>query len=80
MLCSVLAEAGAEVVADDSSLIDPAHLPQSLPGGRVDVLVANLALAAPTTRARDVADAEWQAAFRHLVDPLPRLVRAVLRR
>jgi NAD(P)-dependent dehydrogenase (short-subunit alcohol dehydrogenase family) len=79
MLCSVLAEAGADVVADDSSLIDPGT-PAAIVerSGRVDVLVANLALAAPTTRAPDVADDEWQAVFRHLVDPLPRLVRAVL--
>jgi len=79
MLCSVLAEAGADVVADDTSLIDPGTPAAIVEGsGRVDVLVANLALAAPTTRAPDVADDEWQAVFRHLVDPLPRLVRAVL--
>jgi len=79
MLCSVLAEAGADVVADDCSLIDPGA-PAAIidKAGRVDVLVANLAFAAPSTRAHDVADEEWQAAFRHLVDPLPRLVRAVL--
>jgi NAD(P)-dependent dehydrogenase (short-subunit alcohol dehydrogenase family) len=79
VLCSVLAEAGADVVADESSLTDPGT-PAAIvaKAGRVDVLVANLALAAPTTPARDVDDAEWQAVFRHLVDPLPRLVRAVL--
>ncbi len=79
VLCSVLAEAGADVVADDSSLIAP-DAPAAIvdKAGRVDVLVANLALAAPTTPARDVDDTEWQAVFRHLVDPLPRLVRAVL--
>ncbi|MDH4167020.1 MAG: SDR family oxidoreductase [Gammaproteobacteria bacterium] len=79
MLCSVLAEAGADVIADDSSLIDPGT-PAAIVAraGRVDVLVANLALAAPTTPARDVDEAEWQAVFRQLVDPLPRLVRAVL--
>lgn len=79
VLCSVLAEAGADVVADDSSLIDPAT-PAAIvaKAGRVDVLIASLALPAPTTPARDVDDAEWQTVFRHLVDPLPRLVRAVL--
>jgi 2-keto-3-deoxy-L-fuconate dehydrogenase len=79
MLCSVLAAAGADVVADDSSLIDPGT-PAAIVdrAGRVDVLVANLALAAPTTRTPDVTDEEWQTVFRHLVDPLPRLVRAVL--
>ena len=79
VLCSVLAEAGADVVADDSSLIDPGA-PAAIVGqaGRVDVLVVNLSLAAPSTAARDVDDIEWQTVFRHLVDPLPRLVRAVL--
>jgi 2-keto-3-deoxy-L-fuconate dehydrogenase len=78
-LCSVLAEAGADVVADDSALIDPGT-PAAIVAraGRVDVLVANLALAAPSTWVSDVADDEWQTTFRHLVDPLPRLVRAVL--
>jgi len=78
-LCAVLAEAGADVVADDSALLDPGA-PAAIvdQAGRVDVLVANLALAAPTTPARDVGDDEWQTVFRSLVEPLPRLVRAVL--
>jgi NAD(P)-dependent dehydrogenase (short-subunit alcohol dehydrogenase family) len=79
MLCSVLAEAGADVIADDSSLVDPGASAAIVnKTGRVDVLVANLALAAPSTWVSDVTDEEWQTAFRHLVDPLPRLVRAVL--
>jgi 2-keto-3-deoxy-L-fuconate dehydrogenase len=79
MLCSVLAEAGADVIADDSSLVGPGA-PAAIVNktGRVDVLVANLALAAPSTWVSEVSDEEWQTAFRHLVDPLPRLVRAVL--
>jgi len=79
VLCAVLAEAGADVVADDSPLIDP-DTPAAIVdrAGQVDVLVANLALAAPTTPARDADDDEWQRVFRHLVEPLPRLVRAVL--
>ena len=78
-LCSVLAEAGADVVAVDSSLIDPGKAAAIVEkAGRVDVLVVNLALAAPTTPARDVDDDEWQRVFRCLVEPLPRLVRAVL--
>jgi len=79
VLCSVLAEAGADVVADDSSLTDPAT-PAAVvaKAGRVDVLVANLALTAPSTVAGDATDDEWREVFRHLVDPLPRLVRAVL--
>ena len=79
VLCSVLAEAGADVVADDSSLTDPTT-PAAIvaKAGRVDVLVANLALTAPSTVAGDATDDEWREVFRHLVDPLPRLVRAVL--
>ena len=79
VLCAVLAEAGADVVADASSLVEPdAAAAVIARAGRVDVLVANLALAAPTTRVQDVDDDEWQDVFRHLVEPLPRLVRAVL--
>ena len=79
VLCEVLAEAGAEVIADESSLVDP-QAPAALlaRAGRVDVLVANLALAAPSTPATDVVDDEWRLVFSHLVDPLPRLVRAAL--
>jgi len=78
-LCEVLAEAGAEVIADDSSLTDP-QAPAALLArlGRVDVLVANLALTAPSTPAADVDDDEWRRVFSQLVDPLSRLVRAVL--
>jgi 2-keto-3-deoxy-L-fuconate dehydrogenase len=46
--------------------------------GRIDVLVAHLAVPAPTSAVGDVEDAEWRAAFAAMVDPLPRLARAVL--
>jgi 2-keto-3-deoxy-L-fuconate dehydrogenase len=46
--------------------------------GRVDVLIASLAVPAPTTPAAEVSEAEWREVFAALVDPLPRLVRAVL--
>ncbi len=79
VLCAVLAEAGAAVIADDSALIDPGAPAAVVDNaGRVDVLVVNLSLVAPSTSARDVNDIEWETVFRHLVDPLPRLVRAVL--
>ena len=79
VLCTVLAEAGADVIADDSTLLDSAA-PAAIvaQAGRVDVLIANLALAAPSTPVEAVDEVEWQTVFRHLVDPLPRLVRAVL--
>lgn len=78
-LCEIFTAAGADVVADESDLRDP-KAPASLVAGtgRIDVLVANLALPAPATRVHEVDDAEWSNVFSLLVDPLPRLVRAVL--
>jgi 2-keto-3-deoxy-L-fuconate dehydrogenase len=78
-LCEVLAEHGAEVIASTEPLIAPGAAENVVAAaGRVDVLLANLALPAPATPAVDVTDAEWQHTFAALVDPLPRLVRAVL--
>lgn len=78
-LCAVFAAHGAEVIADDRPLADPV-LPAELiaAAGHVDVLVANLAIPAPSTPAVQVQEDEWRAAFAHMVDPLPRLCRAVL--
>lgn len=78
-LCEVLAGCGAEVIADNRALLDP-NLPGELIGasGRIDVLVANLGLPAPSTSAIDTGDDEWRSMFAHMVDPLPRLFRAVL--
>jgi len=77
--CEVFTELGAVVIADDSSLVDPTA-PAAIVArtGHVDVLIANLGVPAATTRAEAVDDDEWQHAFSHMVDPLPRLVRAVL--
>jgi 2-keto-3-deoxy-L-fuconate dehydrogenase len=44
----------------------------------LDALVANLARPAPTTPAVEVTADEWRSVFAALVDPLPRLVRAVV--
>jgi 2-keto-3-deoxy-L-fuconate dehydrogenase len=46
--------------------------------GHVDILVANLAIPAPTTAATEVSDDEWNDTFAALVHPLQRLFRAVL--
>jgi 2-keto-3-deoxy-L-fuconate dehydrogenase len=46
--------------------------------GIVDVLVANLAVSAPTSLATEASESEWRDTFAALVDPLPRLFRAVL--
>lgn len=78
-LCAAFSAAGAEVIADARPLADPA-LPAALvaASGRIDALIANLAVPAPSTAAGDVEDAEWHHVFAHVVDPLPRLLRAVL--
>ena len=79
MLCKVLAEHGAEVVRSIASLLVPnaaSSVVQS--AGVIDVMIANLAYAAPTTLAVEATDTEWAATFAALVDPLPRLFRAVL--
>jgi 2-keto-3-deoxy-L-fuconate dehydrogenase len=77
-LREVLREQGAEVVGADGPLDTAAAVERMVAGaGRIDVLVANLAFTAPTTAAAEVDDEEWRAAFAALVDPLPRLVRAV---
>ena len=79
MRCEVFTEHGASVIANTQSLVDPAA-PAAIvaAAGRIDVLVANLALPAPSTAATEVSEAEWRDTFAALVDPLPRLVRAVL--
>ncbi len=78
VLCEVLAEHGAEVVASEAPLSAP-HAAESIvsSAGDLDALVANLAIPAPSTPAVEVTDLEWQETFAALVDPLPRLVRAV---
>ena len=79
VLCKVFAEHGADIMADRRALTD-AHLPAAIvaAAGTIDVLLANLALPAPSTPAADASEAEWRETFAALVDPLPRLVRAVL--
>jgi len=79
VLCETFAGLGATVIADDGPLDDPAR-PAALvaSAGRVDVLLAHLSLPAPRTMAVEATDDEWRNVFSHLVDPLPRLVRAVL--
>ncbi len=79
MLCEVLARHGAFVIANTDTLLDPGA-PASIvaAAGRVDVLVANLAIPAPATAVVEASDEEWRNTFAALVDPLPRLFRAVL--
>lgn len=79
VLCEVFADHGATVIANADALTD-ADVPARIVAGagRVDILVANLAMPAPSTAATDVADEEWHDTFAALVHPLPRLCRAVL--
>lgn len=78
-LCEVFAERGATVLPDTGKLTEPAA-PAALVArsGRIDVLVVNLAITAPTSAATEATDDEWEAVLSALVHPLPRLVRAVL--
>jgi 2-keto-3-deoxy-L-fuconate dehydrogenase len=78
-LCEVFREQGATVIADSEPLLDPDRPEQIVAdAGHLDVLVANLSVPAPSTRATEVTDEEWREVFAHMVDPLPRLFRAVL--
>ncbi len=79
MLCEVLAEHGADVVRSSVSLLASGAASAVVQeAGAIDILVANLAYAAPTTLAAEATDTEWAETFAALVDPLPRLFRAIL--
>ena len=79
-LADVFGRLGATVIGDPRPLADDPALPAAMvaAAGAVDVLVLHLSLPAPSTSAQDVTDAEWRQVFAHLVDPMPRLVAAVL--
>lgn len=79
-LCAVFARLGATVIADVRPLAADPGLPAQMvrEAGRVDALIAHLAAPASGTPADQVSDDEWRSVFAHLVDPLPRLVRAAL--
>ena len=79
MLCEVFAELGAVVVADTRSLLTPEAASAAVrEAGDIDVLLLNLAVPAPTSSVTDATDEEWAHVFGHMVDPMPRLVRAAL--
>ena len=79
VLCEVFTDHGATVIKSTAPLIDPGE-PAAVvaAAGEIDILVANLALPAPSSSALDASEEEWRDTFATLVDPLPRLVRAVL--
>jgi 2-keto-3-deoxy-L-fuconate dehydrogenase len=79
VLCEVFAEHGATVIASADRLGSDAEVRSVVHGaGRVDVLVASLAIPAPFTVATEVSDEEWRSTFAALVDPMLWLFRAVL--
>lgn len=78
-LCEVFANHGATVIPSTDPLMT-ADAPGAIvaEAGHLDILVANLAIPAPTTAAAEVSDDEWNDTFAALVHPLQRLFRAVL--
>ncbi|MGD9262288.1 MAG: SDR family oxidoreductase, partial [Desulfobacterales bacterium] len=79
VICDTFSEYGAKVIADKEILAAPGAAEAVVArAGSIDILVANLSIQAPRTFVQDVTDAEWRHVFAHLVDPLPRLFRAVL--
>ncbi|MBT9506315.1 SDR family oxidoreductase [Rhodoferax sp.] len=79
MLCEVLTSQGAIVIPSIDTLMSPdAAASVVAAAGHIDVLIANLAIPAPTTYAVDVSEDEWKDTFAALVDPLPRLFKAAL--
>jgi 2-keto-3-deoxy-L-fuconate dehydrogenase len=79
-LSEVFKDSGAEVITDARALDQDPKLPEAIVRavGRVDVLLVHLAVPAPATPAGEISDSEWRNVFAHLVDPVPRLVSAVL--
>ena len=71
---------GAQVIGDERALDQDPQRPAAIvrAAGRIDVLLLHLALPAPSKAASEIDDAEWRNVFAHLVDPMPRLVAAVL--
>ena len=78
-LCEALAQQGAVVIASTDPLTDIGAAAAVVDAaGVVDILVANLAISAPSSLATEASESEWRDTFAALVDPLPRLFRAVL--
>ncbi len=77
---SKMLQAQGAVVLEHFGAITSPEAPKNVIAecGNIDILIANLALPAPSTRVQEVEDDEWKTVFDALVQPLPRLVRAVL--
>lgn len=78
-LVEVFREYGADVIADEQMMLDEQTIATLVRAhDRIDILIANLAVPAPSTTVLDSNEDEWRYVFDHIVDPLPRLARAVL--
>ncbi len=78
-LCEELARCGARVIADRRTPTAPDDAQRLVDeAGPIDALVANLALPAPSTPVTGIGEDEWRQVFEVMVDPLPRLLRAVV--
>lgn len=78
-LCEALTQNGADVIADERLLTAPEDAQTLIDAaGPLDALVINLALPAPSSPVTLIDEAEWREVFAVMVDPLPRLVRAVV--
>ncbi len=78
-LCDKFAAEQAHVIASIDALGSHAAAAKVVAdAGSLDVLVVNLAIAAPQTLAHQVTDEEWSSVYHSMVDPLHWLVRAVL--
>lgn len=78
-LCKVFKEYGATVISDTPPLVEPDSATSLVEqAGEIDILIANLSVPAPRTSVTTSTDEEWRNVFAHLVDPMPRLFRAVL--
>jgi len=79
VLTTAFEEHGAVVIGAHGPLADPASAEAAVrAAGHIDILIANLAVPSPYSPVTAVTDEEWRTVFSHLVDPLPRLARAVL--
>lgn len=77
-LVAAFTEHGATLITDENALIKPDSARELVKSaGPVDVLIANLACPAPSSKVHEVTDDEWRNVFAHMVDPLPRLFGAV---
>jgi 2-keto-3-deoxy-L-fuconate dehydrogenase len=81
VLCEVFAEQGGDVVSSTEPLAPHGAAEKLIQDtGPIDVLVINLSILAPSTAATDVDEQEWRSVFAALVDPLPRLIAALVPR